>query len=116
MLPDVAVAEPHAVAFASAGLRPSTTIPTVATPGVLEDIDEDEAGPQSLVDADSPSGLDASVDNRDQVQPMLDTLYKDAVESQEAAADPEAQAKQIEESREASRKASETAAKEVAKR
>ena len=79
-----AVADPHAVAFGERQKAPTLyDDPTVATPGVLEDIDEeDEGGPYALVDADAPLiNLDPSVDNRDQVQPMLDTLAQDAVEN-----------------------------------
>jgi hypothetical protein len=76
-----AVADPHAVAFAERQRDPSRyDNPTVATPGVLEDVDEDAGGPVALVDPDAPSGLDPSVDNRDQVQPMLDTLAESTKE------------------------------------
>jgi hypothetical protein len=104
VVPDV-----HAEAAAERMRAPTVyDDPTIATPGVLEDV-EGEAGPQALVDSDTPSGLDTSVDNRDQVQPMLDTLYKDAVESAEAT--PEEQAAQLEESRKASREAAEKSEK-----
>jgi len=80
-----AVADPHGVAFAERQRDPNRyDDPTVATPGVLDDIDEEveDAGPQALIDADAPEiNLDPSVDNRDQVQPMLDTLAEDAVEN-----------------------------------
>src|SRR5436190_21067103 len=71
-----AVADPHALAFAERQRDPNRyDNPTIATPGVLDDIDEDMTGTsQALIDPDTPSGLDPSVDNRDQVQPMLDTL------------------------------------------
>ena len=77
-----AVADPHAVAYGERQKAPNRyDDPTEATPGVLEDIDEEEgAGPYALVDADAPSDLDPSVDNRDQVQPMLDTLAESATE------------------------------------
>lgn len=76
-----AVADPHAVAFAERQRDPNRyDDPTVATPGQLDDIDEDAGSPQALVDPDAPSGLDPSVDNRDQVQPMLDTLAESAEE------------------------------------
>lgn len=100
VVPDV-----HAEAAAERRRAPALyDDPTVATPGVIEDV-EGEGGPTALVDAESPSGLDASIDNRDQVQPMLDTLYQDAVESQEAEGDTEAQAAKVEESRKAAREA-----------
>jgi hypothetical protein len=76
-----AVADPHAKAFAERQRDPNRyENPTIATPGVLGDIDEDDdermaiAGRTTLVDPDAPSDLDPSVDNRDQVQPMLDTI------------------------------------------
>ena len=84
-----AVADPHAVAFAERQQAPTLyDDPTVATPGVLDDElkgvepRSEVGGPTALIDSDLPVGLDPSVDNRDQVQPMLDTLYTDAVESQ----------------------------------
>jgi hypothetical protein len=93
----------HAEAYAERQRAPGLyENPTIATPGVLEDI-EDEGGPQALVDPDVPEpGLDISVDNRDQVQPMLDGLYKDALEQQEET-DPEAQAAKLREARESQR-------------
>jgi len=69
-----AVADPHSVAFAERQRDGRYDDPTVATPGVLEDLDDDAGQPEALIDADAPSDLDPSVDNRDQVQPMLDTL------------------------------------------
>jgi hypothetical protein len=76
-----AVADPHAVAFAERQRDPSRyDNPTIATPGQLEDIDEDAGKPTALVDPDAPSDLDPSVDNRDQVQPMLDTLAESTKE------------------------------------
>ena len=76
-----AVADPHAVAFAERQKAPTLyDDPTVATPGKIEDLDEDAGQPSALIDPDLPSGLDPSVDNRDQVQPMLDTLAADAQE------------------------------------
>lgn len=85
-----AVADPHATAFAERQRDPARyDNPTIATPGVLEDIDEDEVegvpGRVGLIDADAPSDLDPSVDNRDQVQPMLDTIA-DATEDDPALA------------------------------
>jgi hypothetical protein len=84
-----AVADPHAVAFAERQQAPTLyDDPTVATPGVLDDEIKGTAeraesgGPLAYVDSDLPVGLDPSVDNRDQVQPMLDSLYQDAVEAQ----------------------------------
>lgn len=79
-----AVADPHAQAFAERQRDPNRyDDPTVATPGQLDDIDEDEggiAGRHSMIDSDAPSDLDPSVDNRDQVQPMLDTIAENVGE------------------------------------
>lgn len=77
-----AVADPHAVAFAERQRDPSRyDNPTIATPGVLDDIGDDVTGSwQAHVDPDTPSGLDPSVDNRDQVQPMLDTISRETRE------------------------------------
>ncbi len=90
-----AVADPHSTAFAERQRDPNRyDDPTVATPGVLEDIDEDDddgtgagvLGRGRLIDPDDPAvSLDPSVDNRDQVQPMLDTLA-DAAQDDPAVA------------------------------
>jgi hypothetical protein len=90
----------HAEAYVERQKDPRYDDPTVATPGVLED-PVSEGTPVALVDPDEPSDLDASVDNRDQVQPVLDKLYEDALEQQEVATDPELQAAKQEERREA---------------
>jgi hypothetical protein len=62
--------------------------PTISTPGILDDV-EGEPGPHAMVSAeDSPAAdrpLDPSIDARDQVQPMLDTLYTDALAQNQAA-------------------------------
>jgi hypothetical protein len=81
----------HAEAYAERQRAPGLyEDPTIATPGILEDI-EGDAGPTALVSAEDPPGidppLDPSVDNRDQVQPMLDKLYEDAVAQREAQAE-----------------------------
>jgi hypothetical protein len=80
----------HAEAWAERQRDGRYDDPTVATPGVLEDI-EGEGGPVALVDPENdPVGdpaLDPELDNRDQVQPMLDTLRKDAEAQAEAAAE-----------------------------
>lgn len=84
-----AVGNVHAEAWAERQRDPARyEDPTVSTPGVLEDI-EGDAGPQALVDpeGDDPAKdhpLDPSVDNRTEVQPMLDTLHADALEHNEA--------------------------------
>lgn len=61
--------------------------PAIPTPGVLEDVDE-ETYFKSLVEAEDAPGvdppLDPTVDNRDQVQPMLDTIRQDLVDKREA--------------------------------
>ena len=89
--------------------------PVVATPGVLEDV-EGEAGPTGARQCRRAVRARLRIDNRDQVQPMLDSLYTDAVESQEEA-DPEAQAGQARgDLAQASREASEKAAKDAAKK
>lgn len=75
--------DPHAEAFAERQRDTRYDDPTVATPGVLEDIDEDAGHPTALVAADTPSALDPSVDNRDQVQPMLDRLAESVKEEAE---------------------------------
>jgi hypothetical protein len=88
----------HAEAYVERLKDPRYDDPTVATPGVLEDPVSDGT-PVALVNPDEPSDLDATVDNRDQVQPVLDTLYEDALEQQEAT--PEQNAELMAERREA---------------
>jgi hypothetical protein len=90
-----AVADPHSTAFAERQRDPNRyENPTIATPGILDDIDEEEddglgagvVGRGRLIDPDDPAvSLDPGVDNRDQVQPMLDTLA-DAAEDDPAVA------------------------------
>jgi hypothetical protein len=94
----------HAEAFAERQRDPNRyDDPTIATPGILEDV-EGDGHPAALIDPGQDVGLDPAVDNRDQVQPMLDTLYADAIEKTEEV-DPEATAARLEESREAQREA-----------
>ncbi len=78
-----AVADPHAEAFAERQKDARYDDPTVSTPGVLEDAAGE--GPTALVDpeAEGDVGLDPGIDNRDQVQPMLDKLASDAEEKAE---------------------------------
>lgn len=71
---------PHAAAFLERAKAPMLyDDPSIATPGKLRNLDEID-GPVSLVHSDPDGDIDPSVDNRDEVQALLE-LNQDGLEA-----------------------------------